>query len=134
MVFSVASQEATFSLPSKLSGISESRFMVSSKSRSSGCKSSMARISSRSLSISVMNIDTMSAMHLLVLPLSSRIVIGRSSRIRSSAAGQSSRNFLTNESIVGNSSPCTILKATLYCTNSFEQAAVYSCGVMQSRM
>jgi hypothetical protein len=44
----------------------------------------------------------MSAIHLEVFPLSSLIVIGRSSLIRSSAAGQSNRNALAKASIVGN--------------------------------
>lgn len=34
-------------------------------------------------------------------------------------------NFFINTSTVGNSSPCTCLKAALYCTSSFEHAAVY---------
>lgn len=134
MELRVCSQCVTLILPSKPSGIKESRLMVSTKSRSSGCSSSMALISSRNLSISVMNRETMSAMHLLVLPLSSRIVMGRSSFIRSRAAGQSSRNLRTNTSIVGNSSLCTCLKATLNWTRNLEQAAVYSWGVMQSQM
>lgn len=100
MAFSVFSHVVTFSLPSKLSGINDNRFIVSTKSRSSGCNSSIALISNRNLSISVMNSDTMSAIHLLVLPLSSLIVIGRSSLIRSNAAGQSKRNFLTKASTV----------------------------------
>lgn len=41
-------------------------------------------------------------MHLEVLPLSSFIVIGLSSLILSRAAGQSKRNALVKESIVGN--------------------------------
>lgn len=49
-----------------------------------------------------MNKETISAMHLDVLPLSSFMVIGLSSLILSSAAGQSNRNALANASIVGN--------------------------------
>lgn len=101
MEFKVVSQLFTFSFPSKSDGISERRFIVSTKSRKSGCSSSIALISSRSLSISVINKDTISAIHLLVFPLSSLIVIGRSSLILASAAGQSNLYFLTKASTVG---------------------------------
>lgn len=45
--------------------------------------------------------DTISAIHLLVFPLSSLIVIGRSSLILSNAAGQSSyKNVIANTKVL----------------------------------
>lgn len=100
IAFNVLNHVVTFSFPSKFSDINDKRFMVSTKSRNSGCSSTIAFIPNRNLSISVMNSETISAIHLLVLPLSSLMVIGRSSLMRSNAAGQSKRNFLTNASTV----------------------------------
>ena len=72
--------------------------------------------------------------HLLVFPLSSRMVIGRSSFILSIAAGQSNLKREVNTSTDGNSSPWTCLKAALNWTRSLEQAAVYSLAVTESLM
>merc|ERR1719341_456906 len=76
--------------------------------------------------MAVMKRATISAINFEVLPLSSLIVIGLSSLILSKAAGASSLYFAIKVSAVGNSSPCTCLKAALYWTSSFEQLPVYS--------
>jgi hypothetical protein len=68
--------------------------------------------------------DTISAIHLLVLPLSSLIVIGLSSFIRVNAAGQLSLYLRTKSSILLKSLP-TSLNAALYCVKRFVHAAVY---------
>ena len=96
-----------------------------------------------------------SSYHLLVLPLSSRMVIGRSSLILSIAAGQSNLKCPVNFSMVGYSSPCTCLNAAftwtsnlyrirntilnksklnIYSLTNLEQAAVYSFAVTESLM
>ncbi|CAH0696480.1 unnamed protein product [Spodoptera exigua] len=111
-----------------------SRSMVSRRSRSSGWIMSIARNSRRSLSIRVMNNETISAMYLLVFPLSSLMRLGLFSLILSRAAGQSNLYLATKASMLGNSSACTCLKATRYCTSSRLQAAVYSCARTQSLM
>lgn len=126
----------TFSFPSKSGGKMLSRLRLSERSLMSPKSSSIDRISSRSLSMAVMNKATVSAISLLeekvlsmtwlalfykssiykypMFPLSSLIVIGRSSFILSRAAGQSSLYFLMNDSIVGYSSLWTCLNAALY--------------------
>uniref|UniRef100_A0A0K2TQB3 Uncharacterized protein n=1 Tax=Lepeophtheirus salmonis TaxID=72036 RepID=A0A0K2TQB3_LEPSM len=116
-IWSHLSMEA---LPSKLGGRTLSLERPSERSFTSGWSSSMALMSRRSLSMVVMKSATVSAMSLDVF-LSSRMVMGRPSRIRSRAAGQSKRYFDMKDSTDGNSSPCTCLNAALYCTRSLEQ-------------
>ena len=106
----VWSHSVTLRLPSKSLGNILRRFMVSTRSRRSGWSSSIAFMSRRSLSISVIKSDTISAMHLEVLPLSSFIVIGLSSLILSNAAGQSSLKARAKASMVGNWSLWTCKK------------------------
>ena len=90
MPLSTSSQCAILVLPPQPGGRRLSLPRLSLRSFMSPCSSSMERMSSLSLSMAVMKRATISAMILLVFPLSSLIVIGRSSFIRSSAAGASS--------------------------------------------
>ena len=90
MPLSTSSQCAILVLPPQPGGRRLSLPRLSLRSFMSPCSSSMERMSSLSLSMAVMKSATISAMILLVFPLSSLIVIGRSSFIRSSAAGASS--------------------------------------------
>ena len=121
MAWNCACHFCIFILPSKSLGSLLKRFMTSMSSRRSGCSSSFALMPSRSLSISVMKsfimqvkkcrlyfwyyfgfgvyccyliTETVWAISLLELPLSSLIVIGRSSLIRANAIGQSNFYFI----------------------------------------